>query len=56
MDRLPFLIEEISRIGNNKDGGDQADSLSSEVADKDQKIKPIEDYPLPLAVIGVSVL
>lgn len=56
MHRLPSLIEEIWRIGNHKGGIDQVDDLSSEVPDNDQKIKAIEDYPPPLAVIGVSVL
>lgn len=53
---MSSLIEEIWSIGKGKGGRDQVDDLSSEVHVNDQKIKAIEDYPLPLAVIGVSVL
>lgn len=35
---------------------DGANVLSLEFSDKDRKEKEIEDYPQPLAVVGVSVL
>lgn len=60
MDRLPSLTEEIRRIGSDtielQSGGpstsdcDQIDTVSQE------KVKEIEEYPRPLAVVGVSVL
>ncbi|EEF52648.1 GTP-dependent nucleic acid-binding protein engD, putative [Ricinus communis] len=43
-DRLSSLTEEISEIG------------SSEIFNGDRNDKEIEDYPAPLAVVGVSVL
>lgn len=56
MDRLPILIEEISKIGSEdlslSDEGDVANLISNE----DNKIKEIEEYPRPAAVVGVSVL
>lgn len=71
-ERLPFLIEEILKIGSHKvsepeiiseeavqslsnEGGEEAAS-SSETSEKDREDKQIEDYPPPLAVVGVSVL
>ncbi|KAK9269845.1 hypothetical protein L1049_025418 [Liquidambar formosana] len=36
--------------------GDHANILSAEIINKDRKDKEIEDYPRPLAVVGVSVL
>lgn len=36
--------------------GDHTDNLSSETSDEDRRIKEIEEYPRPLAVVGVSVL
>ncbi|KAL8148626.1 putative GTP-binding protein OBGC2 isoform X1 [Apium graveolens] len=35
---------------------EQKDNLSSEIFDKDRRIKEIEEYPRPNAVVGVSVL
>ncbi|KAJ0982376.1 hypothetical protein J5N97_010631 [Dioscorea zingiberensis] len=66
-DRLPFLVQEISKIGNNKASNlemSQAIStddkdvsmLSSGSSHEGQKEKAIEDYPQPLAVVGTSVL
>lgn len=34
----------------------QANGACLEMAEKEQNIKGIEDYPCPLAVVGVSVL
>ncbi|KAL3514698.1 hypothetical protein ACH5RR_027415 [Cinchona calisaya] len=64
MAKLPSLTEEIWSIGTDtgtavppvSNDGDQDDGLSLEIPDKEEKIKRIEDYPLPLAVVGVSVL
>ncbi|XP_027147955.1 probable GTP-binding protein OBGC2 isoform X1 [Coffea eugenioides] len=64
MERLPSLAEEIKSIGSDTgtavqsvcDDGEKADGLSLEIPDKEQKIKGVEDYPPPLAVVGVSVL
>lgn len=36
--------------------GGEADLLSSVTSVKDKRDKEIEDYPRPLAVVGVSVL
>ncbi|XP_043712883.1 probable GTP-binding protein OBGC2 isoform X2 [Telopea speciosissima] len=71
-DRLPFLIQEISAIGCNEIPSEPEISnekvaqllpLDSEHATtplvspiRDKKEKEIEDYPRPLAVVGVSVL
>jgi hypothetical protein len=33
-----------------------ADKLPSQIANEDKKDKELEDYPRPLAVVGVSVL
>lgn len=35
---------------------EQKDYLSSEISDKARRIKEIEEYPRPSAVVGVSVL
>ncbi|KAL8059108.1 hypothetical protein ABFX02_03G065400 [Erythranthe guttata] len=57
MERLPNLTEEISRIGIDKTSlplvidGDQTD-----VPEGEKKVKEIEEYPRPFAVVGVSVL
>ncbi|KAL2249777.1 probable GTP-binding protein OBGC2 [Sesamum indicum] len=68
MERLPILTEAIWRIGSDKldlqidgtsetadfpsaSGEDQTDSAPGE-----RKVKEIEEYPRPLAVVGVSVL
>lgn len=72
MDRLPSLTQEIMKIGSeqvaslsqNSTGeaiqslpsGEGANVRSSDFNDKDRKDKEIEDYPRPLAVVGVSVL
>ncbi|KAL2498404.1 GTP-binding protein OBGC [Abeliophyllum distichum] len=64
MDRLPSLKEEIWRIGSNKidmrtDANSETAAFSmSNDEDRavDQKVKEIEAYPRPLAVVGVSVL
>ncbi|KAI3673231.1 hypothetical protein L6452_39348 [Arctium lappa] len=69
MDRLPFLVEEIQKIGSDDLPGqlkltleDSVQSVSGErdfvnvVSDDDKKIKEIEEYPRPVAVVGVSVL
>lgn len=64
MDRLPSLKEEILRIGSDKidmhtDAISKTDAFSmSNDKDQavDQKMKEIEAYPRPLAVVGVSVL
>nr|XP_043608239.1 probable GTP-binding protein OBGC2 [Erigeron canadensis]XP_043608240.1 probable GTP-binding protein OBGC2 [Erigeron canadensis] len=59
MDRLPFLVEEIQKIGS---GEFQAQSSSDEgdveslASNEDKRIKEIEEYPRPVAVVGVSVL
>lgn len=64
MDRLPSLKEEILRIGSDKidmhtDAISKIDAFSmSNDKDEavDQKMKEIEAYPRPIAVVGVSVL
>ncbi|XP_057427811.1 probable GTP-binding protein OBGC2 isoform X2 [Lotus japonicus] len=59
-DRLPLLTREILRIGN--DGAASEQKEQSEVAaqllsdESDKKERTLEDYPLPLSVVGVSVL
>ena len=35
---------------------EQKDNLSSEISEKARRIKEIEEYPRPNAVVGVSVL
>lgn len=35
---------------------EQKDNLSSEIPDKARRIKEIEEFPRPNAVVGVSVL
>lgn len=42
-----------SRSSSNTE---QKDNLSSEISDKARRIKEIEEYPRPNAVVGVSVL
>ncbi|XP_024977284.1 probable GTP-binding protein OBGC2 [Cynara cardunculus var. scolymus] len=59
MDRLPFLVEEIQKIGSDDLPGQLKLSLEDpvqSVSDEDKKIKEIEEYPRPVAVVGVSVL
>ncbi|KAJ9567176.1 hypothetical protein OSB04_003142 [Centaurea solstitialis] len=66
MDRLPSLVEEIQKIGSDDLPGqlklslkDPVQSVSDEqdfVNIEDKKIKEIEEYPRPVAVVGVSVL
>ncbi|GAB2291815.1 hypothetical protein Dimus_026066 [Dionaea muscipula] len=73
MDRLPYLTQEISRIGQGnacavvKEHFDstaqilpvsvkQDGMVPSELHNDDKRYKEIEDYPQPLAVVGVSVL
>ncbi|KAH7661246.1 GTP-binding protein Obg/CgtA protein [Dioscorea alata] len=66
-DRLPQLVQEISKFGNNEASNlETSEELYTD--DKDvgmpssgsshgcQKEKAIEDYPRPLAVVGTSVL
>ncbi|KAG5542388.1 hypothetical protein RHGRI_022055 [Rhododendron griersonianum] len=64
-DRLPSLIQEISRIGTDKtSSGDAVQALSADgdhadgsgFSEEDKKVKEIEDYPRPFAVVGASVL
>ncbi|KAL6960245.1 hypothetical protein U1Q18_044338 [Sarracenia purpurea var. burkii] len=69
-DRLPSLTHEILRIGSDDETlqteissgyavqapsveGDDANDFSSGISGK---VKEIEDYPRPLAVVGASVL
>ncbi|PIN22409.1 putative GTP-binding protein (ODN superfamily) [Handroanthus impetiginosus] len=69
MERLPNLTEEIQRIGSDK--VDLETGTTSETADfplarnedqgdnnipREKKAKEIEEYPQPIAVVGVSVL
>ncbi|KAK2971498.1 hypothetical protein RJ640_020904 [Escallonia rubra] len=69
--RLPSLTQEIWKIGSRKntsstnsgnavqsasDDSDHENGLSLGLPDKDRKVKEIEEYPCPLAVVGVSVL
>ncbi|KAK4390731.1 putative GTP-binding protein OBGC2 [Sesamum angolense] len=68
MERLPILTEEIWRIGSDKldlqigSTPETADFLSASGEDqtdsppRERKVKEIEEYPRPLAVVGVSVL
>lgn len=71
MHRLPHITEEIYRIGydrlaslaepssagnqNLSTDEDQEDEHSSQISDK-ERVKKIEEYPRPLAVVGTSVL
>ncbi|XP_010672494.2 probable GTP-binding protein OBGC2 isoform X1 [Beta vulgaris subsp. vulgaris] len=69
-DRLPSLTEEILKIGQDSEhtplvsedtapivltSSDHSDTLPSD-SEKMKRDKEIEDYPRPLAVVGVSVL
>ncbi|KAJ8772590.1 hypothetical protein K2173_027767 [Erythroxylum novogranatense] len=66
-DRISCLTEEISRIGSNELSNSQntvqsisnegvaADEERPEMKIEDKRDKMIEDYPCPLAVVGVSV-
>ncbi|KAL0314640.1 UNVERIFIED_CONTAM: putative GTP-binding protein OBGC2 [Sesamum angustifolium] len=68
MERLPILTEEIWRIGSDKldlqigSTSETADFLSASGEDQtdsppgERKAKEIEEYPRPLAIVGVSVL
>lgn len=56
MDRLPSLIEQIWKIGKDKETSEQDEDVPLEKSSNDQKMKGIEDYPRPFAVVGVSVL
>ncbi|KAJ6931440.1 hypothetical protein NC652_014821 [Populus alba x Populus x berolinensis] len=49
--RLPSLTEEISR-----NGCEEVPSEPKMITNKDKRDREIEDYPCPLAVVGVSVL
>ncbi|XP_057975816.1 probable GTP-binding protein OBGC2 isoform X2 [Malania oleifera] len=62
---LRIGIDEVpSQPGMSSEDADQtlsteserANIISSEISNKDNKIKEIEDYPRPLAVVGASVL
>jgi len=64
-DRLPSLTQEILRIGRDEtSSGDAVQTLSAGVdhadvsgfSEEDKKVKEIEDYPRPFAVVGASVL
>lgn len=72
MHRLPHITKEIYRIGCDRlaslsesssaadqtlsTNENQEDEHSSEISDKEQRVKKIEEYPRPLAVVGTSVL
>lgn len=61
MERLPHLTEEISRIGSDTIDLDSTLSVPSDGgqasgSSEERKVKEIEEYPRPLAVVGVSVL
>lgn len=63
-DKISYLTEEIMNIGISSHVSNQVpytendDTIesSSEGSDRDRNIKEIEEYPCPLAVVGVSVL
>ncbi|KAL9254825.1 putative GTP-binding protein OBGC2 [Drosera capensis] len=69
MDRLPYLTQEISKIGLPNAPAELKESLTnvsqisikrdnalpSELSNDDIREKEIEDYPRPLAVVGVSI-
>lgn len=60
MERLSSLTEEIWRIGSDtielqSDGPSTSDSDQIDIVSQ-EKVKEIEEYPRPLAVVGVSVL
>lgn len=59
------MIQEISRIGRDEiSSGDAVQELSADgdhadgsgLSEEDLKVKEIEDYPRPFAVVGASVL
>lgn len=54
MERLAYLTQQIQSIGSNEIAAEL--DTSSEDADDEKKVKELEEYPLPLAVVGVSVL
>ncbi|KAL3640922.1 hypothetical protein CASFOL_015890 [Castilleja foliolosa] len=55
--KLPYLSEEIWRIGSDKDSETTADEdQKADVVPNEKKVKEIEEYPRPFAVVGVSVL
>ncbi|GMH13919.1 hypothetical protein Nepgr_015760 [Nepenthes gracilis] len=67
-ERIPYLTKEISTIGcddsaspecidrNLSMSAEHDDTFPSICYNQDKRDKKIEDYPLPLAVVGVSVL
>ncbi|KAL6493073.1 hypothetical protein OROGR_032832 [Orobanche gracilis] len=68
-ENLPYITEEIWRIGSDKQDG-QTGTITSEIADiplasdedqanailHEKKVKEIEEYPRPFAVVAASVL
>lgn len=57
MDKLPYLTQQIRSIGTDEIAS-QLDTSSEGAAmpDNERKVKELEEYPRPLAVVGVSVL
>ncbi|KAM7521171.1 hypothetical protein LguiB_020133 [Lonicera macranthoides] len=57
MDKLPYLTQQIQSIGIDEIAS-QLDTSSEGAAipDNERKVKELEEYPRPLAVVGVSVL
>ncbi|KAK1407457.1 hypothetical protein QVD17_39073 [Tagetes erecta] len=59
MTKLPFLVEEIQKIGceeSTVQSSSNHGDLTNTISDEDKKIKEIDEYPRPAAVVGVSVL
>ncbi|XP_076922743.1 putative GTP-binding protein OBGC2 [Bidens hawaiensis] len=59
MDKLSFLVEEIQKIGSEESEVQSSSDhreLANSTSPDDKKIKEINEYPRPAAVVGVSVL
>ncbi|KAI3686643.1 hypothetical protein L1987_80324 [Smallanthus sonchifolius] len=59
MNKLPLLVEEIQKIGSDESPVQSSSNhrdLANLISHEDKKIKEIDEYPRPAAVVGVSVL
>ncbi|KZV26771.1 hypothetical protein F511_25335, partial [Dorcoceras hygrometricum] len=59
MERLPYLKEEIKRIGRDKidlQSHTCVETADSPISTGEETVKDIDEYPRPLSVVGVSVL
>ncbi|KAL4566396.1 hypothetical protein LXL04_030511 [Taraxacum kok-saghyz] len=56
MERVSFLVEEIEKIGSGDLGLSDENNVEDVMSNEEKRIKEIEEYPRPDAVVGVSVL